>query len=185
MIQDLLFVIWIFIPAGVANMTPVLAAHIPAIRHFDMPLDAGKCFRGRRIFGENKTWRGLLTGMLSSTLVFGLMQLLAANVAWIDRLGNGLDITTLPTLLVGPLYGLGALGGDAVKSFFKRQVGVRPGHSWIPFDQIDYIVGGTLAVLPFIQFTVRQFGLLLFVWAAATMIATYIGWLLRLRDAPI
>lgn len=185
MLKDLLFVIWIFIPAGIANMTPVLAAHIPAIRHLDMPLDGGRSFRGRRIFGEHKTWRGLLTGMLAATIVLALMQLLAAHIGWFAGLGNGLDITALPALLVGPLFGLGVLGGDAIKSFFKRQVGIRPGHSWFPFDQIDYIVGAVLAVLPFIQFTGRQLVLLVLVWGAATMIATYIGWLLHMRDAPM
>jgi CDP-2,3-bis-(O-geranylgeranyl)-sn-glycerol synthase len=35
----------------------------------------------------------------------------------------------------------GALAGDAVKSFFKRQIGIAPGHRWLGPDQLDFIVG--------------------------------------------
>ena len=37
--------------------------------------------------------------------------------------------------------GLGAGVGDAVKSFFKRRVGIAPGSSWLFFDQLDFFVG--------------------------------------------
>ena len=46
--------------------------------------------------------------------------------------------------LLGALLGFGAMTGDAVKSFFKRQRGIPPGKSWFPFDQLDFVVGGLL-----------------------------------------
>jgi CDP-2,3-bis-(O-geranylgeranyl)-sn-glycerol synthase len=184
-LRDVLFVLWVFIPAGVANMVPIFAAHIPSLRRFDTPIDMGKTFRGRRIFGDHKTWRGLLTGMLAATVVLALQQLLVGRFSWFAWLADGLDYAALPTLLVGPLFGLGALGGDAIKSFFKRQVGVEPGKSWFPFDQVDYIIGGALAVLPFIHFTALQYVLLTVVWLSIHVLSTYIGWLLKLKDQPI
>jgi CDP-2,3-bis-(O-geranylgeranyl)-sn-glycerol synthase len=83
------------------------------------------------------------------------------------------------------LFAIGALGGDALKSFFKRQFGIAPGGTWFPFDQIDYIIGGSLAVLPFIHLTIGQYIILLVVWTVAVLITTYIGWLLKLKDSPI
>jgi hypothetical protein len=59
---------------------PVLGAfvaHAPVLR-FDLlqrlkpPIDGGATFRGRRLFGDNKTWRGALVmscGIVLATLV--------------------------------------------------------------------------------------------------------------------
>jgi hypothetical protein len=30
---------------------------------------------------------------------------------------------------------------DSVKSFVKRRVGIAPGAPWIPFDQLDFVIG--------------------------------------------
>jgi len=35
----------------------------------------------------------------------------------------------------------GALLGDIVESFFKRRKGIERGKDWIPFDQLDFIIG--------------------------------------------
>lgn len=185
MLRDILFVLWIFIPAGVANMAPVFAAHIPALKRFDAPVDLGKSFRGRRIFGDHKTWRGFAAGIIAATFVLALQQMLAQQYGWAAWLVDGFGYASLPVLIVGPLFAIGALGGDAVKSFFKRQVGVKPGSTWFPFDQIDYIIGGALAILPYIHFTIRQYILLIVLWTALVLAATYIGWLLKLKDQPI
>jgi len=184
-LRDVLFVLWVFIPAGVANMAPVFAAHIPSLQRFDRPIDFGKTFRSHRIFGEHKTWRGLAAGIIAATFVLALQQALSAQYVWADWLVQDLDYVGLPTLLLGPLFAIGALGGDAIKSFFKRQVGIRPGGTWFPFDQIDYIIGGAIAVLPFIHFSLRQYFLLLILWTGLVVISTYIGWMLKLKDQPI
>ena len=34
-----------------------------------------------------------------------------------------------------------ALGGDLIKSLFKRQVDIQPGQPWFPFDQCDWLIG--------------------------------------------
>lgn len=185
MLRDIAFVLWVFVPAGVANMAPIFAAHITALKCYDAPVDFGKSFRGKRIFGDHKTWRGFAAGIITATLVLTLQQALAGQFSWAAWLADGLDYGDLPVLIVGPLFALGALGGDAVKSFFKRQVGVKPGGSWIPFDQIDYIVGGALAVSPFIHFTARQYVLLLVVWTLVVLASTYLGWRLKLKDRPV
>jgi CDP-archaeol synthase len=36
----------------------------------------------------------------------------------------------------GLLISFGALAGDSIKSFFKRQIGIRSGASWLVFDQL-------------------------------------------------
>ena len=185
MLANILFVLWFFLPAGVANMTPIFAARFPGLRRWHAPLDGGRSFRGMRIFGANKTWRGLICGMIAATLVLALQQWMAVHMTAVQSLTAGYDYPALPTLVLGPLLGFGALAGDAIESFFKRQHHVAPGDSWFPFDQIDYILGGCLASLPIIQLTLVQYGLLLLVWFGMHVLVSFIGYLLGLKAKPI
>lgn len=185
MLANALFVLWFFLPAGVANMTPIFVARFPGLRCWNAPLDGGLTYRGVRIFGENKTWRGLICGMIAATVVLALQQWLAEHSAAIQTLTAGYDYPALPTLLLGPLLGFGALAGDAIESFFKRQHRVPPGDSWFPFDQIDYIIGGALACLPVLQLTLMQYAVLLLIWFGMHLLVSFIGYVLGLKAKPI
>jgi CDP-2,3-bis-(O-geranylgeranyl)-sn-glycerol synthase len=185
MLQDLFFAFWFFIPAAWANMVPIFAAAIPALKKFDAPMDFGYSYRGKRIFGSHKTWRGVIAGVIIATLLLWLQQLAVEHVAWIRNMTDQVDYTALPTLILGPLFALGALGGDAIESFFKRQRGVPPGQGWFPFDQIDYIIGGAIATMPFVSLTVWQYIWLIILWLLIHVASTYLGWLVGLKERPI
>ncbi len=165
-----------FLPAGMANVTPVLASKIPVLKRWNAPLDFGKSYHGKRIFGDHKTWRGLLSGVIVAGLVAAAEADLAYYVLNEDRLWF---------ILAGMLMGFGALMGDAIKSFFKRRVGIAPGQSWFPFDQTDYIIGGLLAVSPFIQWYPALIGQVLIIYFGLHLITNYIAFRLGIRDQPI
>jgi len=138
---ELLPTLYFFVPAYLANMAPVLVQG-----HFESlatPIDGGRCLRGRRVLGDHKTWRGILVGVVVGTVVYELQRLAQAAGMWPDL--ARFDYAQHP-LLPGFLLGLGTGIGDSVKSFFKRQVGIAPGASWFPFDQLDFLVGAWLAV---------------------------------------
>jgi hypothetical protein len=183
--RDIFFALWFFLPAAIANVVPIFVAPLPGLRNYDAPMDCGLTFRGKRLLGSHKTWRGLIAGLLFATLTLWLQQLGAAHVAWIHHATSQVDYVALPTLLLGPLFALGALGGDAIESFFKRQRGVAPGHGWFPFDQIDYIIGGALVTMPFVQLTILQYAWLIVLWLVVHVISTYIGYLLGLKERPL
>ena len=183
--KDLFFALWFFLPAGMANMMPVFAAFIPGLKNFDQPMDFGKEFRGKRIFGAHKTIRGLVIGVIFATLTLWLQQIAIAHNSGLASLTAQVNYQDLPLLIVGPLFGLGALFGDAIESFFKRQVNIRPGDGWFPFDQTDYIIGGALATAPFIQLSILQYVSLLVLWLAVHVIASYIGYLIGVKQKPI
>jgi CDP-2,3-bis-(O-geranylgeranyl)-sn-glycerol synthase len=183
--RELLFALWFFLPAGIANASPVIAALLPGLRHWSAPMDLHLTFRGRRLLGEHKTWRGLIAAMVMATFTLWLQQLLVRHTSWAATLTNQVDYAVLPTLLLGPLFGLGALGGDAIESFFKRQRDVAPGKGWFPFDQTDYIIGGAIATAPFVHLSLRQYAWLLLLWLGVHVIVTYIGYLFGLRERPI
>lgn len=135
-LHDLLQALYFFMPAYVANMAPVLVKG-----HFErlaIPMDRGRTFHGKRIFGDHKTWRGVLSGAIAGTLVFEMQRVVYAGGLLTDL---GLFDYNAHPLLPGLLMGLGAGVGDAIKSFFKRRVGIAPGASWLVFDQIDFLIG--------------------------------------------
>ncbi len=132
--------IWFLMPAYVAILFPVLTKNISFL---DKPVDLGKKFKGKRIFGKNKTYRGLffgfLAGMIMTTIQIILFKYsIIQNLSWIDYSESG--------LLIGVLLSFGALLGDLVKSFFKRRLNIKPSEPWIFFDQADYIFGAILLV---------------------------------------
>lgn len=166
---------WFFLPAGIANAAPVFACRLPILKHWNTPIDFGKTWRGQPIFGTNKTWRGLVFGTLIAALV-GLLQYRVIT--------SSVESTSFILLSTAAL-GFGALAGDAIESFFKRQAGVKPGERWFPFDQIDYIIGGLLAVSFFVNLSVGdmlRIGLLYF---GLHIVFSYIGFLIGLKKAPI
>jgi CDP-2,3-bis-(O-geranylgeranyl)-sn-glycerol synthase len=128
--------LYFFLPAYLANMAPVFAKNLPFL---NKPLDFGMFWKGKRIFGDHKTIRGMLAGVLLGSFAFWVQQLLY-SYPFFQELSVIKYSTT--SIALGSLLGFGALTGDAVKSFFKRRMNVQPGKSWIPFDQLDFVVGG-------------------------------------------
>jgi CDP-2,3-bis-(O-geranylgeranyl)-sn-glycerol synthase len=163
-----------FLPAGIANATPVIANKIPFLRSWRTPLDFGASWHGKRLLGSNKTWRGILT----ASLIAGLAALLLSPIVDYDR-------SLLITFGFGFLMGFGALFGDAVESFIKRQRGIPAGGSWFPFDQIDYIIGGLLFLAPVAKLSLAEMGLIFVVYFALHLVTAYAAYLLGLKDRPI
>jgi CDP-2,3-bis-(O-geranylgeranyl)-sn-glycerol synthase len=184
-LRDILFAFWFMLPAALANGAPIISARLPKLKEWNARLDFGKRFHGRPLLGSHKTWRGLISGMILATIVLWLQQIVAENSSLAPYFTGSLDYAQLPTLILGPLFGLGALGGDAIESFFKRRRGTPSGESWLPFDQIDYIVGAVLASLPFAVLTLRQYVLIFIIWFGMHLLSTYIGWLVGLKAKPI
>ncbi|HET6925113.1 MAG TPA: CDP-archaeol synthase [Candidatus Saccharimonadales bacterium] len=185
MLHNIALAFWFFLPPALANATPIGVAALPYVKRWDAPMDFGKSFQGWRILGPHKTWRGLIAGMLSSTIALWLQQLAYDHTGWGASIGHGVPYNTLPTLVLGPLFGLGALGGDAIKSFFKRRRGTPSGATWLPFDQLDYVVGGTVVSLPFVVLAWPVYVWILVLWFGIHFIASYLGWKAGLKQQPI
>jgi CDP-diglyceride synthetase len=126
--------IWLMLPAYVPN---------PAAALFGggAPIDLGKKLKdGYRIFGDGKTFRGLIAGTLCG-IVIGLIQNLLSPMM-------GLPSFVLPALVC---LSFGALLGDLCKSFFKRRFGLRRGASLPVVDQLDLVFGSWLLCFAFVR----------------------------------
>ena len=183
-VKDLLFILWFFLPAALGNAAPILVAKIPLLKKYTFPLDCYATFRGKRVFGDHKTVRGLVSGIVMGILTVYLQIYLYSTIPLIRRFVP-MDYTSINPFLLGTLAAGGALVGDAVKSFFKRQVGIAPGQSWFPFDQIDYILGGIVFTACYRQLTLVQYILLFLLYFVLHPLATWLGYLMRLKESPI
>jgi CDP-2,3-bis-(O-geranylgeranyl)-sn-glycerol synthase len=183
--NNVLFALWFFLPAGLANASPVFAAKIGVLHPLLRPLDFGKKFRGHRILGDNKTWLGILSAVFVGFVIIALQKYGFNHSEWIRSISGSVNYAQPKIWWLGPVLGFGALLGDAIESFFKRQIGVSPGHSWFPFDQIDYILGGLILSLVIIRLTTYEYLLIIVIWLLLHLISSYIGYLLGLKSKPI
>jgi len=130
--------LWLILPAYIANGCALLVGG-------GTPIDFGKNYKdGRRILGDGKTWRGLITGsVLGMSAGFGLSVVAKYAAIFPETSWIGIDdFTGFPFMI--PIIGsicFGALLGDIIESFFKRRMNIKRGGDWIPFDQIDFILG--------------------------------------------
>lgn len=163
-----------FLPAGLSNTAPVLANRIPIWNRWTTPIDFGRSWRGKRITGDNKTWRGLVSGTLLAGLAAVIIAKLVPEVIVNDKI-----------FVTGLLLGFGALAGDAFESFLKRQANIKPGHSWFPWDQIDYIVGGLLFALPVAPLPLWAIITIVIVYFPLHLLIAYLAYKLGLKSTPI
>jgi CDP-archaeol synthase len=151
--------LWVFLPVLGAYL-----AHAPVLR-FDLlpslkrPLDGGAALRGRRLLGDNKTWRGALamfTGVLAATV------LLSRVPAYWRRLPD--EIRAAGPMAFGMLLALGVVLGELPNSFVKRQLDIAPGARRASalgvllaiFDQGDFVLGVWLLLAPIWTMTVQE-----------------------------
>ena len=160
------------------------------LRFLKKPLDFRLSFRGKRLLGENKTWRGLAIQIICCTLG-GVIQ------GWLQKRGffphwlPFLDYTELGPL-IGLLLGLGMTLGELPNSFLKRQFDIPPGQRkggfwgalFLVLDQVDL----TLGVWFFFFFLVKP-PVLLVVWSLALTLVLHLsvsslGYILKMRKTP-
>lgn len=170
MINELIQIFWLFLPAGIANMAPVLFKWVPIL---DYPIDIGGKISGKRILGNNKTFRGLIFGILIAMLVVYLQSL--ADFETI------INYSAINILLLGFLMGFGVIFGDSVKSFFKRRRGIKSGKSWLVFDQVDWIFGAIIFVNLYVWVGWKVNFISLVLFALLHPVVNYAGYLLKIK----
>lgn len=151
--------ILIFLPAMAANMAPVFAARFNWLPQLVVPINL-------QLLGSNKTWRGLLVGILFGSIV-GYIQYGFTEYG----------------LMAGGLLGFGALLGDAVKSFVKRQLNIWPGASWPVGDQIDFVLGATLVSWWLVPMTVAHVLIAVIVLGFGSYLTSLIGMRLGIKQS--
>lgn len=176
--------LWLFVAAAAANTGPVLIKKIRIFDRFAKPMDFNKEYRSHRILGDHKTFRGLIGGAIAASIVGSVQFVLASNFDSLASITSYLDFTNPNIILISAILGVGSILGDAVKSFFKRQVGIKPGHNWFPFDQTDFAFGFLAMSLFF--FTMPALNYLVVIALAVILhpLTNIVSWLLKLQSKP-
>ena len=146
-----LFIIVAFIAAGVVH-SAWLGSRLS--QRLSIPIDGGARFRGRRIFGDNKTVRGFAVMIPAAAIAFGILFVTIGTFA--PGVIAGLwPLTLRGYVALGAWAGLGFMLGELPNSFVKRQLDVAPGHpprgrvtGLVSFvvDRLDSIIGMLLAI---------------------------------------
>jgi hypothetical protein len=174
-------------PLVLAALVHGICLKYDLLRFLKKPLDFRLSFRGKRLLGENKTWRGLVIQTLCCTLG-GVMQ------GWLQRRGfiphwlPFLDYTEFGPL-IGLLLGLGMTLGELPNSFLKRQFDIPPGKRkgglggalFLVLDQVDLTLG-----IWFFFFLLVEPPVLLVVWSLALTLVLHLsvsglGYILKMR----
>jgi CDP-2,3-bis-(O-geranylgeranyl)-sn-glycerol synthase len=182
--KDILFALWLFWPAGVATLLPVLAAHAPLVRRWNQAMDGGRSWRGKRILGDHKTWRGFLAGWIG-----GSMWALTQSI-WYDHSAfvQGIypeHFNPDLFLLTGVIISLGAVIGDAIGSFFKRQLDIPSGKSWFPYDQLDFILGGIVCSLAVTRLSWSLYLFIIVIWLCVHLLFGLLGYITKLKPSVL
>ena len=176
--RDLLDLLVFFIPMYVANGTPVVIKNVPVFARWSTPIH-------ERTLGKNKTWRGLISGVVCAIIASGFLHFAYAygTIFFVDNPYLA-RFTFGETLIIGALLGFGALFGDAFKSYWKRRLGYPSGAPFIPWDGIDYILGALVFILPFFVPSPVQFILLLILSPLLSAISNVTSYMLGWKNVP-
>ncbi len=172
--------LYFMLPAYLANMAPVFAHKLGILKFLARPVDGSRLWRGKPILGAHKTWRGFAVGIIVAIVVVWLQYFLYSAPAF-QKISLP-DYSKLNLWLLGFLLGFGALFGDAVKSFFKRRVNLKPGAPWIPFDQIDFVLGALIFAAPVYFPSWPAIIFILLVTPVLHILTNQIGFLLKVKD---
>ncbi len=151
-------------PAYAANMAPPFVKYWP---WWNRPINA-------RWFGAHKTVIGFAAGVIVAIVVVYLQH----RLDW-----SGWLIRDSSWLAVGILFGMGALGGDALKSAVKRRIGIPPGARWMPADQLDFVIGALALVWPFAMFTWADVAVVLVMSFAGHVAVDQVAYWIGIRDS--
>ncbi|NJD31072.1 MAG: CDP-archaeol synthase [Gammaproteobacteria bacterium] len=146
--------LWLAVPvivSGLVHLAVLKLDLLPGLRA--LPIDGGATFRGKRVFGANKTWRGaVITISTMSLTAWALAELHACCL----HLPTLVPFAETNPLAWGILLGAGYIAGELPNSIVKRQIGIGPGRSgsglvgrvfWV-VDQLDSLAGMLLFTWP-------------------------------------
>jgi CDP-archaeol synthase len=161
--KEFLALAYLFFPLLVGLAFHGFCIKYGAVAFLCRPIDQGRSFRGKRIFGANKTYRGVVVVGLGTMVGFGLQSLLLHRIASIRGI-ELFDYAFFKSLAIGLAVGVAAMLSELPNSFIKRRFEIAPGSvakGWkrvifYVYDQIDFLLGAWLVLAVVVPFTVER-----------------------------
>ena len=177
MVNYILGLVYLMLPAYFANMAPVIFNR--TLNFLDYPIDFGVKVKGQPLFGQTKTFRGFIVGIPAAILIVCLQSQIA-QYPFFSKIGL-VDFNKINILLFGFLFGLSALTGDLIESFFKRRLGKKSSESWKVWDQLDFVFASLLLVWFYAKLEFIDVLMILFLSFILTITANRISYMLGIR----
>ena len=175
-LELILVAIWAMLPAYIPNNAAVLAGG-------GSPIDGGRRWRGKRILGDGKTWRGTAAGITTGALLALALNRVAPTAI--------LGVTT-PHFPVAAILSLpaGAMAGDIAGSFVKRRLGTDRGAPVPGIDQLDFVIGALLLTVIAAPgwfsrtFTLPVIGVVFVITPVLHVLTNVIGYVIGQKQEP-
>jgi len=183
------------LPAIIAGILVMVWCKTGFMKFAMKPMDMGKNFRdGKRIFGENKTWKGFIGYLIFDTVSSVIWGLIchAANLDHLNFFYVNHENTVPFNLMTGVLLGFGYALFELPNSFLKRRLDITPGKTisggWKVFfiflDQADSIFGCALVVWLFYDLGIGLYLLYVLIGALTHIIVNMLLYVCKLRKNP-
>ena len=192
LLNTIVFMYVTLVPVILAGILNMIWVKLPILKFLSKPVDFGRNFvDGRRIFGDNKTWKGIAGYLIFNTLfavIWGVVCRQAGINSWNFFYWRH-ENTFAYNLLIGFLLGLGYSLFELPNSFLKRRFDIKPGKSvsgftkvfFIFLDQADSIFGVALVVWLFCDIGVLCYLLYVLIGAATHLILNMLLYFMKLR----
>ena len=147
----------------IANGVPILARNLLGQR-WSKAIDGERVLAdGNRLFGDSKTWRGLVV----SVLFTGLCSVLLGF-----------------TLLTGVIIASGAMAGDLLSSYIKRRKNMPPSSMATGLDQLPESLLPLVLIAPILDLSITDILLLVVVFFVVVLALSKILYQLNIRKRP-
>jgi CDP-2,3-bis-(O-geranylgeranyl)-sn-glycerol synthase len=155
------------------------------------PIDGGRTFRGRPLFGRSKTWRGPILVAVGAAAVYALQREVLHGCEPLAAVELA-DYAELPGWAFGAALGAAAELSELPNSFVKRQLGIAPGATargpraalFYVWDQLDLLLGYWLVWAVVLPVTCTRVALSALLVGGIHPLLTVAGYLLGMRPTP-
>ena len=189
----------IIIKMYITLLSPIIAGIINSIfcklnvfSILKKPIDNNiKLKDGKRLFGDNKTWKGFI-GYIEFNIIFSILFGLLWKVTKLEHLNFfyiNYDNNILFNLMIGVLLGLFYALFELPNSFIKRRLDITPGKTmsgsmklfFIILDQADSVFGVALVVWMFYPIGIGIYLLYILVGTITHLLINMLLYFLHLR----
>jgi hypothetical protein len=154
------------------------------------PIDQGMVFRRQRLFGANKTWRGVAAVAAGCAIVLGLQSEWLHKYAVVREI-EPFDYAAVNGWLLGLWVGALAELSELPNSFVKRRYGIAPGETgqsmrgalFRVWDQVDLLPGLWIAYSVVVDVTVQRIMISALVLLIMHPAITFIGYRMGMRKS--
>jgi hypothetical protein len=185
---ELLVVSYMLLPLLVGLTFHGLCIKFKWLAFLARPIDRCRTFRDRRLFGANKTYRGVIAVGLGTALGFGIQALVFHQITSLRHL-ELIDYSRLHWFRLGFAMGVAAMLSELPNSFIKRQLGIAPGAAgngvagvlFYILDQVDMLLGVWLVLSFAVEVTLARVVWSIIFLFLAHQIITIAGYALGMR----